>query len=258
METYTENILKHIKNNNVEIAYYSTLSSTNTSLKERAINGADEGLVVIADNQTDGRGRFYRRFYSPKDSGIYMSILLRPDFTGFDATLITTAAAVAVAQAAEALSGNKTQIKWVNDVLVNGKKICGILTEGAINPVSGKPDYVIVGIGINAFVPDGGFEEEIKDIAGAVFPVSDPDLKARLTAETINIFMEYYTKLEQKAFLEEYRRRSAVIGKEISVFKNCSEFYATALDIDDNCRLLVEYPDGTREFLSSGEISIKL
>lgn len=257
METYVDKIIKNIKDRCVNINYYTTLPSTNTLLKEKACEGAKEGLVIIAESQTEGRGRFYRKFYSP-ENGIYMSILLRPDSTGFDATLITTAAAVAVARSAENLSGKETKIKWVNDVLIDSKKICGILTEGAINPTDGKPEYVIVGIGINAFMPENGFDEEIKDIAGAVFPAFDPDLKAKLTAEVINIFMEYYTNLEKKAFLEEYRKRSAVIEKEISVFKNCSEFYATALDIDDNCRLLVQYPDGTREFLSSGEISIKL
>lgn len=257
MDTYADKIFKNIRNKSIHFNYYSSLPSTNTLLKEKACEGAMEGTVIIAESQTEGRGRFYRKFYSP-ENGIYMSILLRPDSIGFDATLLTTAAAVAVARAAESLSGKEAKIKWVNDVLINSKKICGILTEGAINPTDGKPEYVIVGIGINAFVPENGFDEEIKDIAGAVFSTFNPDLKAKLTAEVINIFMEYYADLKKKAFLEEYRKKSAVIGKKITVFKNCSEFYATAVDIDDNCRLLVEYPDKTQEYLSSGEISIKL
>jgi len=257
LKNYIISIQKLINHNEIRLYHYPALESTNVTLKKMALDGAVEGSVVIADAQTSGRGRFYRKFYSP-ENGIYMSILLRPDSAGFDATPITTAAAVAVAKAAENLSGKKTKIKWVNDVLINGKKICGILTEGAFDPESRKPQYVIVGIGINAFMPTGGFDEEIKDIAGAVFDRIDAENKSRLIAETINIFMEYYKNLSSKEFLEEYRLRSAVIGKNIIVFKNCSQFNATAIDIDDSCRLLVEYEDGRREYLSSGEISIKL
>lgn len=257
MENITQSIIKYLNNKNVTVLHYSNLGSTNTTLKEKVKENAPEGTVIIADSQTEGRGRFYRKFYSP-ENGIYMSILLRPQLSGFDTTLITTAAAVAVAKAAENLSGRKITIKWVNDVLINGKKICGILTEGAVNPKNGIPEYIIVGIGINAFTPPNGFDDEIKDIAGAVFEGYDTDLKARLTAETINNFMEFYENLAQKDYLKEYRRRSAVIGKEITVFKNCTQFQAKALDIDDNCRLLIEYPDKSQEYLSSGEISIKL
>lgn len=258
MKSYTEIILDYIKTPNIELHHYSTINSTNTVLKQRALEGSKEGLVVIADSQTDGRGRFYRKFYSPYDSGIYMSILLRPDYTGFDATLITSAAATAVAKAVENLSGKQAKIKWVNDVLIENKKVCGILTEGCINPQNGKHEFVIVGIGINAFPPIGGFEEEIKNIAGAVFPAFNLNLKAELTANVIDEFMNYYKRLTEKEFIKEYVNRSCVIGKDITVLKNCSEFRARALSIDDNCRLLVEYPDNSQEYLSSGEISIKI
>lgn len=257
LKTYADEIIKYITNKKIKLLHYPTLDSTNIKLKELANSGALEGTVVIADTQTAGRGRFCRKFYSP-ENGIYMSILLRPESVGFDATLITTAAAVAVAKAAENLSGKDTEIKWVNDVLINGKKICGILTEGAINPESRKPDYVIVGIGINAFLPDKGFDDEIKDIAGAVFDERNPENKAKLITETINFFMDYYTHLTDKAYLSQYRKKSAVIGKKITVFKSDSILEATAIDIDDDCRLLVEYPDNSREYLSSGEISIKI
>ncbi len=249
---------KYLKHSFVKTEYYETLSSTNTALKEKALMGENEGLVIIAENQTAGRGRFDRKFHSPSGSGIYMSILLRPKTQGFNATLVTTAAAVAVANAAENLSGKITQIKWVNDVLINGKKICGILTEGAINPKTALPEYVILGIGVNAFTPKNGFDKEIESIAGSVFEKYDPDLKAQLTAEIINSFFDFYKCLETKSFLEEYISRSAVIGKDITVFKNGKTLCAKALDIDQNCRLLVQYKDETREFLQSGEISIKI
>lgn len=254
---YTEKIYNYLTVNDIKIHHYSSINSTNIKLKEEAKNGALEGTVIIADSQFQGHGRFDRVFHSPKN-GIYMSILLRPQFSGFNATLVTTAAAVAVAKAVEDLSGKETKIKWVNDVLISGKKICGILTEGAINPETLTPDYIVVGIGINAFKPQDGFDPEIQNIADAVFDTESEDLKARLIAETINNFMNYYTKLTDKVFLECYRSRSAVIGKEITVIKNTIHYPAKALEIDNDCRLLVEYPDKSKEYLSSGEISIKL
>lgn len=242
---------------NIKIEYHSTLPSTNAYLKEKA-HTEDEGFVVIANSQTAGRGRFDRKFYSPENSGIYMSILLKPRFLGFDATLITSAAAVAVAKACETLSEKQTQIKWVNDVLIDGKKICGILTEGSINPKNGNVEYAILGIGVNAFAPENGFEDEIKDIAGFVFDNYDTKLKEKLINEIINIFFSYYENLYNKEYLDEYRNKSLVLGKKITVIKGEQKIPATAILIDDDCRLLIEYPDKTTEFLSSGEISIKI
>ncbi len=247
----------YIKKNKIKTEYYDILPSTNDFLKQKA-HLREEGTVVIANEQTAGRGRFNRRFYSPKSSGIYMSILLKPNFKGFDATLITTAAAVAVAVAVERLSGKETQIKWVNDVLINGKKICGILTEGSINPKTLIPEYVILGIGINAFSPENGFDTEIKDIAGYVFEEKNDALRRKLSDEIINIFFNYYEKLTDKDFLEIYRKKSCVIGKEITVIKGNFLKNATALKINDDLSLSVKYSDGLKENLSSGEISIKL
>lgn len=235
-----------------------SVTSTNVLLKEKAASGAPEGTVLIASSQTSGRGRFARKFYSPKNSGIYMSILLRPDMPAENAVLITTAAAAAVAVAAENLSGKKTEIKWVNDVLISGKKICGILTEAALNVESGSLDYAVLGIGINAYVPSGGFPDEIKNIAGAVFDERAANLRNRLAAEVLKSFYGFYSSLRSRGFLYEYRRRSAVIGKRIAVISQDGSVPATALGIDDNCRLHVKYADGRTEFLSSGEISTKI
>lgn len=235
-----------------------TVTSTNILLKEKAALGAPEGTVLIASSQTSGRGRFARKFYSPENSGIYMSILLRPRMPAENAVLITTAAAAAVAVAAENLSGKKTEIKWVNDVLINGKKICGILTEAALDVESGSLDYAVLGIGINAYTPSGGFPEEIKNIAGAVFEQKAAGLRNRLAAEVLKSFYGFYSTLEGRGFLEEYRRRSAVIGKRISVISRDGAVFATALGIDENCRLQVKYDDGRTAALSSGEISTKI
>lgn len=236
-----------------KIEYYDTLPSTNAFLKSRA-KSEKEGLVVVADSQTEGHGRFDRKFYSPANTGIYMSILLKPETTGFNATRITCAAAVAVAKAIETLSGKETQIKWVNDVLIDGKKVCGILTEGSINPKSGSLEYTVLGIGVNLFLPENGFEKEIENIAGYVFEEFDPTLKDKFIKEVLkNIFTHYNNDI-----LNEYRNRSAVIGKDILVIKNNETKNAKALLIDDNFRLNVRYNDKTEEFLDSGEISIKI
>lgn len=246
----------YIKNPKVKIKYFETLPSTNAYLKENA-EELFEGTVIIAGNQTAGRGRFTRKFHSPKNSGIYMSILLKPDYKGFDATLITTLAAVAVSESVEELSNKKTEIKWVNDVLIEDKKICGILTEGKIDPETLKPQFVVLGIGINAFVPEGGFDEEIKNIAGAVFDNFDEDLKNRLTASVIDRVFNYIN-CAKKDILEKYKNRLFLLGRKISVIKNDEKIPAVALDIDENFRLLVRYENGKKEYISSGEISIKL
>ncbi len=257
MNNYIKNIYKSINFPFIDIEYHTFLPSTNSYLKEIA-NNRKEGLIIIADGQTAGKGRFNRTFFSPDNSGIYMSILLKPKNKGFNSTFITTAAAVAVAKACEELSGKEAQIKWVNDVLINNKKVCGILTEGCINPKSGIPEYVILGIGINAFTPKNGFDAEIKDIAGSVFCENSLSLKSMLTAKVINYFFEYYLNLEEKRFLTEYKNKSVITGKDVLVYKNNSVVSAKAISIDDEFRLLVEYENGSREFLSSGEVSIKL
>lgn len=257
MKKYIDKIYENLLFDNINIEYHSTLSSTNSYLKEKA-TCENEGLVVIADNQTAGRGRFNRKFHSPENSGIYMSILLKPDFGGFDATLITTAAAVAVANACDSLTNKTSKIKWVNDVLIDDKKVCGILTEGSINPKNQNFDYIILGIGINAFIPENGFADDIKDIAASVFDEFDLSLKAKLTSAVLNNFFCLYNNLLQKKFLADYKNKNFVIGKTVNVIKNDTQKKATVISMDDNFKLLVEFEDKTREYLSSGEISIKL
>lgn len=244
--------------NEYHITILDQTDSTNNLLKKLAREGKGENTVVIADSQTAGRGRFDRRFHSPKGNGIYMSILLKPDLSPENAVLITAAAAVAVSNAVKKLTGEETQIKWVNDILKKGKKICGILTEGAIDPETGKFDWAVLGIGINAYTPTDGFDKEIQNIAGSVFNAPSIGLRNRLTAEILNQFNSLFKEIKYKTFLSVYRNRSCVLGKEISVIKNGNSISAKALEIDCNCRLLVEYGNGEKEFLNSGEISIKL
>ena len=253
-----DGIKKHLKNSDAyNITILNTVSSTNAHLKETAFSD-NEGNVIIALSQTSGRGRFSRIFHSPEGCGIYMSILLKPKMPAENAVLITAAAACAVAEASEKLSGKKADIKWVNDVLIENKKICGILTEGSIDVNSGNLNWVVLGIGINAYKPKDGYPEEIKDIAGAVFDEEKEDLRNQLTASVLDVFWDYYISLKDKTFLDSYKNRSIVLGKQISVIKNDIFLPAKALELNDNCQLLVEYKTGEREYLSSGEISIKL
>lgn len=240
------------------IKYFDEVDSTNIIIKKEAKNGACEGLVVIADRQTAGHGRFSRKFHSPKNCGIYMTILLRPDLAPENAVLITSAAAVAVSEAIEKLNGKKTGIKWVNDILIDGKKVCGILTEGAIDIKSGKFDFAAVGIGINAYKPENDFENDIKDLACAVFEKKSENMRNRLIAEVLNNFWDYYKTLSSKSFLKGYRERLCYLGEEVNILKN-GEIVdrAKCLGIDDDCRLLVEFENGEKEYLSSGEISIR-
>lgn len=250
-------IKEYLKYSNLDVSVFESVTSTNTLLKEQA-NEEKEGKIIIADSQTSGRGRLTRSFYSPEGCGIYMSILLKPTLSPENSVLITAAAASAVAKAVENLTHKKADIKWVNDVLLNEKKVCGILTEGSINVKTGAFDWAVVGIGINAYKPQNGYPEDIKDIAGAVFHEKADAFRNRLAAEIINLFWEYYLRLSEKSFLASYKNHSIAIGKQIDVIKGESVLTATALDIDDNCRLLVRYENGETEYISSGEISIKL
>ena len=258
----TQGIKKYLKKDwsDMALEVHQSVNSTNTVAREKAATGAADGYTVVAGNQTAGRGRMGRSFHSPAKTGIYISIVLRPErYDPQQAVKLTTMAAVAVCEAIESVSGEKAEIKWVNDVFVQEKKVCGILTEASFNLEDGMLEYAVLGVGINVFEPEGGFPDEIKNIAGAVFSKSENDAKNRLAGQFINHFMKYYHNVNGDSdYAEEYRRRSFVIGKNVNVITPKGTREALVLDVDRECRLLVEYEDGTRESLFSGEISIRL
>lgn len=236
---------------------FVTVGSTNTVCRDKANAGEEEGYVAIAGAQTNGRGRRGRGFFSPADTGIYMSILLKPvSYPGKDVLKLTTMAAVAVCEAIEEVSGEEALIKWVNDIYVRGKKVCGILSEASYGLEDGRLDAVVVGIGINAYKPKGGFPPEIRDRAGCVFSESKIGKRNHLTAEVLNRFMAYYNGDSAGRHLDEYRRRSLVLGKEVSYFEGDSEFSGTAVDLDEDCGLVVRFDDGSQKVIKSGEVSI--
>jgi BirA family biotin operon repressor/biotin-[acetyl-CoA-carboxylase] ligase len=234
------------------------VSSTNTVLKSLFERGAGEGKVVISNGQSEGRGRSGREFFSPPDTGIYFSLLLKPKSDARTAALITSAAAVSVCEAIDKVAGMETQIKWVNDVYLRGKKICGILTEGALDFETGGLSYVVLGAGLNLWEPAEGFPEGVKDVAGALFGESDyrPGVKNALVAEILNRFFRYYRELDKREFIEEYRRRSLATGRKVFFRDGDGLREALALGIDGDARLIVRLENGEERALPAGEISI--
>ena len=249
---------KRLKND-CRVIVLESVDSTNNYLKKLAENGERENTVVIAECQSSGKGRLGRSFFSPK-SGLYLSILLRPTFSAEKSLFITAAAAVAVSDAIEEISGKTTGIKWVNDVFIGNKKVCGILTEAAVDFETGGLYYAIPGIGVNIYHPAGGFPPEIRDIAGAVFDTEpdEKDLKQKLAAAVINNFFDIYNNIENSDFMQKYKQKSCILGKEIFVLRNETKTKATVLDIDEKAGLVVKYENGEVETLSSGEVSIRL
>lgn len=234
----------------------STITSTNTVLKAKA-SECPEFYTIVSGAQTAGRGRTGRSFYSPADSGIYLSILLRPNLQARDAVRITTAAAVAACRAIEDCTEEKPGIKWVNDVFVSERKVCGILTEGAVNLETGGLDWAVMGIGLNVYEPAGGFPEELREIAGPVCRERQRDMRCRLAASFLKAFALLYDNLDKPAFAEEYRKRCFLLGQPIYVLKSEGKIPAQALNVDDECGLVVRYANGTVETLSSGEVSVR-
>lgn len=243
----------------VRVEVLPSAPSTNDLVRARAEAGEAEGLVLIAEEQTAGRGRLARPFYSPRGSGLYMSLLLRPvRYTAAQAVGITSAAAVAVCDAVGRVCGREARIKWVNDVFVGGKKACGILTEASVSMEDNCLRYVVLGIGINVYEPAGGFPPPLDAIAAAVFPAPCGDGKNKLAAAVLERFFALYARLDDPAVMEEYRRRSCVVGQEIDVLTAQGPRAARALDIGADGHLLVRYADGSEEKLYAGEIGIRV
>ncbi len=241
------------------IEIFEELASTNTYTKERAARGEEEGFVAVANGQSGGRGRLDRSYFSPSGCGIYMSVLLRPHVKADSVSLITPAAAVAASLAIEAVSHRETQIKWVNDILMDGKKVCGILCEAAYSS-GGEVDSVVCGVGINVYRPLDGFPADIEDIATSVCGENSVSqgIRNAIIAEFLSRFTAYIDKLEEKNFLEYYRQHSAVVGQPIKIIRGRESADACAVGIDDNCRLIVKYPNGECGVIDSGEVSIRL
>ncbi len=254
-------ILRFLKNPSFfNVSVFDTLPSTNDYVKKAAERGESEGFVAVAYEQSSGKGRMGREFYSPTGSGIYMSLLLRPKLPAAEAVLITTAAAAAVAKAIEEVSGLDARIKWVNDIYVGDKKVCGILTEASLDFESGCVSYAVLGIGINIKDPENGYPQSLKDTAASLFGTGmcPPEIKQRLISAVLDNFLIYYRNLAAKDFMPEYRARSCVIGNEIYVISGDVKEEARALSIDDDSALIVQCKSGGIRKITSGEICIRV
>ena len=232
--------------------------STNTDAKAAAENGAGPYSCVIAAEQVEGRGRRGRPFYSLGDTGVYLSIVLRPTVAVAQSGLITGAAAVAVCRAIESLRPDcGAQIKWVNDVYIDGRKVSGILTEASVDLESGGFSYAVVGIGVNVYEPEGGFPEAISRRAGAVLHEKRTDFRNRLAAGIISAFIELYEHDPFEAFVPEYQERSFLTGRCVEIKGGAHDGErAVVRGVSDDLGLMVSLPDGTFDTLRTGEVSI--
>ncbi len=252
-----DGISKYLRQD-VSILVYDELVSTNLTARELADEITGDALIV-AHRQTGGRGRMGRSFFSPS-GGLYMSLLLHLTMPADKATGLTAAAAVATARAIDRVSGKTSEIKWVNDIYLNRRKVCGILAEAQIKD-DGYMKYAIVGVGVNLTVPQDGFPADIADRAGAVFDDVMPQAADnRIAAEIVNELLSLCRGgLVISDYLDEYRRRSNIIGRDVDVMRivGGETRPAKAVAIDDICRLVVRYPDGVVEALGSGDVSVR-
>lgn len=251
-------ILPLLKEKPEILKVFSSVESTNTTAKALVNENPVEKGIILAEEQTKGRGRLGRSFYSPGKSGIYMSLIYGNNGKT-NATYVTTAAAVAVCQVIESLTGKRPVIKWVNDIFLDNRKICGILTEGVVNFETGIIDTVILGIGLNVLLPSQPFPDAIQSVAGTLYEKKQNHLtRNRLAAEIINRFDVIYQQEDTSAHLEDYRKRCFVIGQTVSFEENRKRVYGRAAGIDEEGGLIVDLPNGSAKTLRYGEISIKL
>ena len=257
-----ENILINILNKelkfNIKTIILEETASTNDYCKNLA-KETNNDAIVIALSQTNGKGRLGRKFFSPKESGIYLSFLLHPNLNATECSKITTAAAVAAAESIDFISGKKTYIKWVNDIYLANKKVAGILTEAGFSGSEEKVKYAIMGIGVNLFDPKGCFPEDIKGKAGSVFGQLLPsaDITVKFIKEFVKRFLDIYAILPDTLYMENYKSRSMLVGKNVSFIKNGEKLNGFVLGIDNDAGLLLATDKGSIT-LKAGEVSLNI
>ncbi len=236
---------------------YDTVESTNNITKGLDSNSAPNGTTTVANHQTAGRGRRGRTFVSPKGSGLYMSTIVRPKFSIEYAPMITAAAACAVAEAIEYFCGSQVMIKWVNDLYLNNKKICGILTEASFGLEMRTLDCAVIGIGINVLSVNDSFDAELLKIASSVEDETGKVInRNKLCAEVLNRLENYMGRIENRSFLEEYRRREYLTGNMVTANVGTRSVVGEAIGVDDNANLIVRTPSGEIVHLNSGEANL--
>lgn len=240
------------------IQVYDTIDSTNNRAKELAVSGAKNGTIIISNEQTHGRGRYGKVFESPKDTGLYMSFIIRPeDIPTIEPSLMTAYSAVVVSEVLTKMTGQEIGIKWVNDLFLNGKKLCGILTEAVTNLETGRLDWIVVGIGVNVSMNTDLFSKQVQSVATALFNDNNA-IRNQIAAEIINHFFLEAKKANQKTMMKKYREKSIVMGKQVSVVSGSDNFISFVEDILDNGSLVIKKQDGQKQELRFGEVSLRI
>lgn len=243
-----------------QVQIFEEVESTNTLLKSLGHQGAPHGTVLIADRQSAGRGRLGRTFLSPGGVGVYLSVLIRPQCPPAQIMHLTCAVAVAMCDAVEAACGLRPQIKWTNDLVLGARKLGGILTELSLNPQTQLVDWAVIGIGINCCQSEEDFDPSIRSMATSLqLATGHPVARGGLAAEMIRALHHMSENLlsDKALTMAQYARDCITIGKEIQVIRGGSIRPGKAVGIDLDGGLMVCYADGSRETVSSGEVSIR-
>ena len=279
-ELFSETFFTHYPDfSDCHIECFKEIDSTNTYAKRILaecgnLRDADGNLteagrkyhraIIIAESQSAGRGRLGRTFVSPQKTGIYISVIYAPKGGITNPARLTACAAVAICRA---IKNYNPQIKWINDIFVCSKKVCGILAEGVANFESGMIESAVIGIGINIKKNKTAFNGELADVAGTLEDASDikisrTQVASEIAGQVLEIFEEdASSEAAHKAIIKEYKEASFLLGKELTVFPligdKKSSYKATATDIDENAGLIVTLPDGTKKVLNSGEVTLR-
>ena len=241
-----------------EVLYFDTIDSTNTKAQELAEKGYPSGTLVVADKQESGKGRRGRRWVSPSGTGIFMTLMIKPDINPNNASMLTLVAALAVAKAITSVTGEEALIKWPNDIVVNGKKVCGILTE--MNAQFDYINHIVVGIGIN--VHNESFPEEISQMASSLMIEAGGKRfhRAQIIAETMSYFEQYYDTFlktqDLSALVREYDELLVNMNKAVRVLDPKEPFDGKAMGITPKGELIVDTWE-SRKLVSSGEVSVR-
>ena len=240
-----------------ELKILPTIPSTNQYLKEINHENIENGYVIIANEQTKGRGRKSREFISIRDEGIYLSLLLKINGQHCDIRLLTICSAIAVTNAIKNICKINTTIKWVNDIYYKNKKICGILTEAILSGELQELDSVIIGIGINT----GNIPLEIKDFATSIKKETGKSgIRNELIAELLNqfekIYLDYINNNNIKNIIQDYEKKLFIKNQQVTIINPNSEYLATVIGIDETGALIVKNNKGVIQHISTGEIKL--
>jgi BirA family biotin operon repressor/biotin-[acetyl-CoA-carboxylase] ligase len=243
---------------NWKIVHLDSVDSTNNEAKRRAQAGAEHGLVVISREQTAGKGRNGRSFQSPAETGLYLTALLRPDVAAADAVNLTAWAAVAVCDGVEAACGLRPGIKWPNDIILDNKKLCGILVESAAEGM--RLAYAAVGIGVNVNQRPEDFDPAVRPVAVSLSmvlgaPVDVGALTGHLLRALERLCADFPHRRDR--WLHRYRADCLTAGHQVRLIQGERSVFAFAEGIDDDFGLMVRYEDGRRETVAWGEVSVR-